>query len=244
MTYPTGATGHNNWVTGTLPIISPNFTNTGTDDYTLQAGSILIGSGAQVAVASGNGTNSTQLWVYDAQRIFDGWGIAEPDLIKIGSGGYVRVSGINYTTNLVTLSQPLTWVSGSGVYVFGTEDVGALPFAYALPLFVANTSSGIASGVTGFLQATGNTNAIRKVEFLVDGLPVGTSYTNPYAVQWVGDGLVHSGEARAYNMWASQILSVSSTIMLGTGSNSGPVTGVLSYRRYGPNPKMVGLSFY
>lgn len=225
--------------TGTNPL----FVNTGTDDYRLQAGSPLRGAGAPITTASGDGSNSQQLWVFDPQRLFDGWGIADADTIKIGSsGGYVKISGINYTNGLVTLTSGYTWVSGSGVWVKGSEDIGAQPFAFTQPLFVKNLSSGIASGVGGFLQATGNSDCIRKVEFLVDGLPIGESYTNPYAVAWTGDGGFHTGEARAYNMWASIVLSVSDTVTFGTGG--GGQGSVLSYRRLGSNPKMVGLSFY
>jgi hypothetical protein len=57
-----------------------------------------------------------------------------------------------------------------------------------------------------------NPDAVRKVEFLVDGIPVGTAYSTSgrYSVVWTADGAPHSVEARAYNAWASQTLYQSS----------------------------------
>ncbi len=216
-------------------------------DITLRVNSPLTGAGGPIVFASGAGINSYQITVTNtSKKLCDGWGIVDADWIKISgaSNSYVQISGIDYINDIVTVLSPQTWNNGDGIYVKGSEDVGAQPYKYALPLFVANTTSGvIPSGVTGLLSATGNSDCIRKVEFFVDGMPMGHSYTNPYSVQWVGDGSGHQVAARAYNMWASETLWVADTITIAATGNVQP-SGVLTYRRLGAHPKFSVLSYY
>jgi hypothetical protein len=90
------------------------------------------------------------------------------------------------------------------VYVKGSEDIGALPYDFATAVSVTNTTptSRPAGAVT--LSATvGDSNAVRMVEFLVDGIPVGAAYDAPYSLSWTSDGATHDIEARAYSAWAS-----------------------------------------
>jgi hypothetical protein len=191
----------------------PLFTNPtqGIDNYTLQTGSPLIGAGAPITRAIGAGSASTSLTVADAKRLFDGWGIADGDLIEVGSGPLVQISSINYSTNVVTVASPITWNNGDPVSVKGSEDVGALPSLYATSFAVTNTTpSALPAGAATLSASVNNPDAVRKVEFLVDGLPVGVSYSAPYSVSWTADGNPHAVEARAYNAWASKTLSISS----------------------------------
>lgn len=197
----------------------PLFTNptNGVDDYTLQAGSPLIGAGAPITNAIGSASGSTSLTVVDAHRLFDGWGIADGDIIKIGSGSFVQISSINYGTGVVTLASPSSWNDGDPVFVKGSEDVGALPSSFATPFSITNTTPvSIPAGLATLSATVTNPDAVRKVEFLVDGIPVGVAYASPYMVSWTADGNQHEVEARAYNMWASKTLSISSF-------NTGPV---------------------
>src|SRR5208283_619870 len=60
-----------------------------------------------------------------------------------------------------------------------------------------------------FSATTSTPDAVRRIDFLVDGIPVGSAYQSPYTVSWTADGNSHSVEARAYNAWASQTLWVS-----------------------------------
>jgi sugar lactone lactonase YvrE len=191
-----------------LPNINPLFSNVAADDYTLQSASPLRNAGGPITTASGSGSNSTSLMVADSKRLFDGWGVADADFIKIGSGSYVQVASIDYTTNVVTLTAARTWTSGAGVTVKGAEDIGALPYSYAVPIVLTNTTPiTLAAGPVNLTASVGNPDAVRMVEFLVDGLPVGIDYTSPYSVAWTADGAPHDVEARAYNAWASQTLT-------------------------------------
>jgi len=194
-----------------LPQVDPLFTRPSTDDYTLQAGSPLIAEGAPLTTAIGAGSDSISLNVADSKRLFDGWGIADADFIKVGMGPYVQISSINYNTDVVTLASAISWKNGDPVIVKGTEDVGALPFSYATPFSVTNTTlHWVPAGASTLSATVTNPDAVRKVEFLIDGIPVGESNTEPYSINWTADGILHSIEARAYSAWASKVLSISS----------------------------------
>lgn len=202
-----------------LEQIDPRFTDgtgiKGHDDYTLQLGSPLIEAGAPITRATSLGRNSVSLQVADARRLFDGWGIADADFIKIGSGSYIQIASIDYKDNLVTLSEARSWNDGDSVFVKGSQDIGALPFLYAKQFGVKNTTPHRAPvGPTILSAVCTNPDAIRKVEFLVDGLPVGESYKAPYEVFWTSDGACHKIEARAYSAWASQILTKNDLITI------------------------------
>jgi hypothetical protein len=205
--------------THNLASVSPLFSDgtgvAGHDDYTLQSGSPLRAAAGAVTTASAAGSSSTSLTVADSKRLFDGWGIADADFIKIGSGSYVQISAINYTTNVVTLTSARSWNSGDGVYVKGSEDVGALPYSYAKAVSITNTTPAIGAGANTLSATVANPDAVRKVEFLVDGLPVGTVYAAPYSVAYTSDGNSHTVTARAYAMWASATPAVDA---VGTGA--------------------------
>lgn len=194
-----------------LPQVDPQFTDgtgvAGHDNYTLRTGSPLRNAAAAITTAVGLGINQTALQVADAKRLFDGWGVADADFIKIGTGAYVQIASIDYATNVVTLSAPRTWSNGDAVVVKGTEDVGALPYSYAGTMNLTNTTAiNLAAGPVNLTATTTTPDAIRMVEFLVDGIPVGIDYDAPYSVAWTADGAAHDVEARAYNAWASQTL--------------------------------------
>ena len=212
--------------TGNQANVDPQFVSPGTDDYRLQSGSSLRSNGGAITTATNSGTASTTLVVVDSKRLFSGWGIGDGDLIKIGSEAYVRITAINYDTHTVTLAAARTWSAGAEVFVKGSEDIGALPFDFAVPVTVTNTTSATLSGSATLSATVGNSNAVRAVEFLVDGIPVGMDYDAPYSVTWnVPDANPHTVEARAYNMWASRTLWVSQFQGVnGAPSFSGPPT--------------------
>lgn len=203
-----------------LPNVDPLFVDgtgvAGHDDYHLQTGSPLKAAGAPIVLAVGSGASSTSLTVSNAQRLCDGWGLVEADWIKIGSGAYVQISSINYSTNVVTLSAARTWSTGDGVYVKGSEDIGALPYSYAVPFTVTLVNSGIPTGAVTFTTTINNPDAVRYVEYLVDGLPIGLSYdaASNYPQSWTSDGQVHVIEVRAAKKWASDTPTQSSIYSL------------------------------
>jgi hypothetical protein len=125
-------------VNNRLATSDPGFTNAAGRDYTLSAGSALIDAGAFVTTAatSGSGTN---LPVADALYFYSGYGIAGEvgDLVQLqGQTATARVTAINYATNTLTLSAPLTWTAGQGLhlaYSGSAPDVGAFEYGSSNP---------------------------------------------------------------------------------------------------------------
>jgi hypothetical protein len=200
---------------------APLFTNEALLIFTLQEGSPLIAAGGPLTHAVGAGALATTLVVNDAGGLCDGWGIADGDIIQVGLNAFVRLASgaINYSTNTITLPAPLSWNAGDPISVKGMSDMGALPHAYALPIsvvLVAGTSSSIPGpGPIPLSAAVSDPDSVRMVQFLVDGVPVGTSYSAPYTIVWNTDGNFHRIEARAYNAWASQVLFVTDSTTVG-----------------------------
>jgi hypothetical protein len=124
----------------------PQFVNSASDDYHLGSGSPAIGAGSYLTTASGSGTNSASLTVGDASYFFDGaGGLVNPDWIRIGSSTTVQISSINYSTNTITLTSPVSWSSGDGVYLYKDSKgnvvlTGANPDLGAFPTGVAQAA--------------------------------------------------------------------------------------------------------
>lgn len=133
---------------------NPNFVNYAANNFHLAVGSPAIGTGTYLTTASGSGSNSTHLTVADAWFFQDGWGFpigtglgqVSPDWIRIGNSTTVQIAatGINYSTNTITLASPVSWNNGDPVYLYkdstGTvvlnganPDLGAFPFASSQP---------------------------------------------------------------------------------------------------------------
>jgi len=93
----------------------PKFNNPAGSDFTLQAGSPAIDAGAHLTTTTAAGTNTTTVPVADAKYFTSGYGIIAGDCVKVGSSAIVRVTGVNYTTNTLTLSSPVTFSSGANV---------------------------------------------------------------------------------------------------------------------------------
>lgn len=201
---------------------NPLFTNTSSGDFTLQSASPLRAAGRYATLANGSGASSVTLIVDDAYPFSDGWSITPGDFIKIGSGEYVQISSINYGTNTITLASARTWSDNDTVIVRGMEDIGALPYDYAGSFTISLNNTYLPAGSVNLTATVSDTDAVRMVEYLVDGIPVGISYVSPYTVAYTADGNSHSVTARAYNAWASQTLIQSDTETLSSLAPSIP----------------------
>ena len=183
-----------------LPQDDPVLNDPDNDDYSLDATSPLIGEGSTLVVSVGAGTDSVSLTVNNSLTIW------ADDLIKIGSGSFIRVSSVNYSTHVVTLATADTWTDGETVVVKGEEDVGACPFDYyndGVTIVLVNTS--LPSGANNLTATVSDEDACRKVEYLVDGIPVGSSMVSPYTVAYTADVETHTVTARLYKQWASAV---------------------------------------
>jgi len=99
-------------------------------DLSLTAGSACIDAGAPLTQASGSGTSSTKLVVFDALLFQDGtWGSVLthgvthfPDSIAIGSvTNIARIVSIDYPTKTITLAAPATWADKDGIWLISNS---------------------------------------------------------------------------------------------------------------------------
>jgi hypothetical protein len=93
----------------------------------LQASSSCINAGTNLTLAKGSGSGSTSLTVGNALFFQDGtWGsdLARgvtlfPDWIAIGTvDNVVKISSINYNTNVITLASPMTWADNAKIWLY------------------------------------------------------------------------------------------------------------------------------
>ena len=105
-----------------------------TTDFHLQPSSPAIGAGGPLTAANGSGSSSTALTVNDAGFFQDGYGIAgvQPDWIRVGASTTVRVSSINYATNVITLATAISWNNSDPVYLY-KDSKGNLVLGGVLP---------------------------------------------------------------------------------------------------------------
>lgn len=76
----------------------------------------LIDKGAFIAKAVNSGSNATSLIVDDAGFFCDGFGLTNGDTIQFENQQTTAiVQAINYTTNTLTLTTPLSWQNGQGL---------------------------------------------------------------------------------------------------------------------------------
>jgi hypothetical protein len=107
------------------------YTATPIPDLTLQSSSPAVNKGTYLTQANGSGNNSTTLIVDDAMYFQDGsWGsdLARgvtffPDWIAIGTvKNIVQISSIDYATNTITLSSPITWTDRAPLWLYKKSD--------------------------------------------------------------------------------------------------------------------------
>ncbi len=100
-------------------------------DLTLQSNSPARNGGTFLTQASDSASNSTTLVVQDAHYFQDGtWGASMargvtlfPDWIAIGTvGNAAQISSIDYSTNTITFSSPITWSDGAPVWLYKKSD--------------------------------------------------------------------------------------------------------------------------
>lgn len=98
-------------------------------DLHLQASSPCIDNGVFLTVTTSAGQDSTALVVQDVGYFSDGHGLVDGDVIQLeGQTHTAKVVAVDHATTTITLDQPLTWTSGTGVglpYMGRGPDQGA-----------------------------------------------------------------------------------------------------------------------
>lgn len=174
----------------------------GARDFHLQSSSPVRGQGTNaVWINSANGSG-TSFQVNDAQLLFDGFGIVEGDVVKVGSTT-TRVTAIDWGTSNVTVAASVTWTQGDPVYwgpLGSQKDIGALPYGSADLTAATYTKVGNVYTVTP-------TGDARGVWFYVDGIPTTWDYDAPYQ-QTIASGTV---TMKAYALYAQEDPVVNAT---------------------------------
>lgn len=181
----------------------PLFVNTNTYNFRLQSGSAARGAGralATVTSSTGSGT-SFNVTSGHGKYFTDGKGIAEGDIIRVGSTNAtaVRITGISSDT--ITVASSISWTSGDNVY-WGNYglDIGALPY-YSTALTAA-TYTHVGNDYT--VTPTGDA---RMVIFSTDGIPTSIDYDSPFTAT-ITSGTV---TIKAYPLYAQETLAVTAT---------------------------------
>jgi hypothetical protein len=176
---------------------SPNW------DLTLGANSPAINAGktlVTITSATGSGTSFT---VDEPLYFTDGKGIAEGDVVTVGSTT-TRITDITGST--VVVADSVSWAQEDGIYwnKDTSPDIGAYPFranGYSI--------SGTYTNNSGTITVTPNdSDLVRFVEVYEDNVPIGIDYSSPYTVSGAGDGQL---SVRMYPRYASRILFVEAT---------------------------------
>jgi len=115
--------------------LNPKFVDAPNRDLGLHAESPMIDMGAWLttAASSGSGTN---IPLVDARYFTDGHGVIDGDLVQLeGQTQRARVTSVDYTNNIITVDQSMSWSAGLGIgipYEHRTPDIGAYEYSGSL----------------------------------------------------------------------------------------------------------------
>ena len=112
--------------------IDPQFINADEFNFHLQNASPCIDAGTYLARTTKAGSG-LQIPITDAKIFIDGFGITHGDSIQLEDQAHgVEITQIDYASNIITVSQPLSWESGVGIsttYSGTAPDMGAFEFS-------------------------------------------------------------------------------------------------------------------
>ena len=110
-------------------VVDPRLVNPGKGDLRMRSISPGQDAGGFLTTAKYWKIWGTKLEVEDARYLSDGYGVIAGDVIQIGSLKPVRIAGVDYKANIITLNVRRSWRSGAKVsYLYSGEapDIGAV----------------------------------------------------------------------------------------------------------------------
>jgi hypothetical protein len=205
----------------------PRFVSLGTYDTHLTANSPARNKACPQTLTTTGGERTDIVAVADAGFFTDGWGIegVDGDEVLIGENSAATITHIDYDLNTLTLSKKISYHRGDGVFLEGTQDIGAFDYSpegysYGITLTSPRDLASV-SGETLLTASVANPKTVRIVRFYVDGMEVG--HAPPAAVVSVRaeiSGTSHHVEARAYALNADNVLAVTSSVTLNSTSSN------------------------
>jgi len=164
-------------------------------DLTLSNSSPLKTAGRYTTLANGAGVSSTTLIVDDAYMFQAGFGPSQfsfpGDKITVG-GVNAQIQSINYLTNTLTLTAPISWSDNAEVRFRGWAQIGAMPYrANGFSMTATYTQVGNTYTVT-VLDGTGRdaSDLVRWVQPFEDDLPQPPIHDAPYVYASSGGSVV------------------------------------------------------
>ena len=168
---------------------NPLFTDAPADDFTLMVGSPCIDAGGNLTSTVGSGSG-TAVTVADSLYFTDGYGLIDPDIIRVGANR-VQIVSINRSTNQITIDQAITWSDGDPVYMdyygqgpdLGAFESGSNETVIARQVFYNNSAfdgndpaanaaddAAIAENKIALLPASGETTGIPQYTSYAKGI--------------------------------------------------------------------------
>jgi hypothetical protein len=193
-----------------------NFADYAHDNFYLQESSNARNAGKNITIVTSSSGSGTSFNVEDANFFTDGFGIAEGDMIRVGSNGPVRITSIS--GNTLTVNRSISWNNGDGVYWRNQDaspDIGAFEYksqGYDYGISISSPSNNQqVSGLVVIYTSPTNPENIRFVSFYIDGIPVNNDFDAPFSYTWDVSGLSagssHVIEVRAYPLYATTQVS-------------------------------------
>ncbi len=114
-------------------VLNPGFVDDAAYDFSLEEDSPMVDSGVFLTTTASAGSGTT-IPVDDASYFYDGFGIPgeQGDIIQLeGETDMLRVVGIDYEQDEISLNESVSWVQGQGIslpYTGIAPDIGAFEF--------------------------------------------------------------------------------------------------------------------
>jgi hypothetical protein len=204
---------------GDITNTDPQFVSISNLDAHLTNTSPAIARSRPQTTTTAGGSSTTVVPVVDAGFFTDGWGIqwVNGDVVDVGTNSGVQIASINYPANTLTLVSPITFNNGDGVFLDGTQDIGAYKYdpngySYGITL-TSPTNLATTPGTTALTATVTNPSKVRIVRFYVDGLEVGNAAPAPVvSINAVISGTNNVVQARAYALYADTNLVMGSSV--------------------------------
>lgn len=100
-----------------------------------QSGSEVIDGGDFLAKVTSSNGSGTSFYVDDAYFFFDGNGIIDGDMIRVGNAT-AQITNIDYSNNRITVTPSISWINGDAVsleYYGSKPDIGVFEFSDVPP---------------------------------------------------------------------------------------------------------------